>query len=182
MHITPQPHFSGPLGISVDEQGNVYVPDAAASRVVKFDDHSRETKFWEKRNPAAENSSPTNDKPFAVATAQDGSVFVAYAKTGRIEKYLADGTLATSWTATDNSAASSSTITGVATTAQFVLVMIATPPQIRVWTLDGQHKLDNDLGGRLANAAAPQIAVTPHGELLVFDPSVPRVFRFRMHL
>jgi hypothetical protein len=28
----------------------------------------------------------------------------------------------------------------------------------------------------------PQIAVTPHGELLVFDPAAPKVFRFRMHL
>ena len=26
-----------------------------------------------------------------------------------------------------------------------------------------------------------QIAVTPHNELLVFDPAVPRVYRFRMN-
>ena len=58
-----------------------------------------------------------------------------------------------------------------------------TPPQIRVWTLDGQRKLDADLGEHLGgDHAAPQIAVTPHAELLVFDPSAPRVFRFRMHL
>ena len=51
-----------------------------------------------------------------------------------------------------------------------------------MYTLDGQQKLDDDLGGRLVNAVAPQIATTPHGELLVFDPAVPRVYRFRMHL
>jgi len=28
--------FSGPLGISVDDDGNLYVPDPAGSRVVKF--------------------------------------------------------------------------------------------------------------------------------------------------
>ena len=48
--------------------------------------------------------------------------------------------------------------------------------------MDGQHKLDADLGASLGKIAAPQIAVTPHAELLVFDPSAPKVFRFRMHL
>ena len=39
-----------------------------------------------------------------------------------------------------------------------------------------------DLGANLGKIAAPQIVVTPHADLLVFDPSVPKVFRFRMHI
>ena len=38
------------------------------------------------------------------------------------------------------------------------------------------------LGRASGTIAAPQIAVTPHAEMLVFDPSAPKVFRFRMHL
>ena len=60
--------------------------------------------------------------------------------------------------------------------------MAASSSEIRVWTADGQHKLDADLGANLGKIAAPQIVVTPHDELLVFDPSAPKVFRFRMHL
>jgi hypothetical protein len=64
----------------------------------------------------------------------------------------------------------------------FVFTMAASSTEIRVWTKDGQHKLDADLGASLGKIAAPQIVVTPHQELLVFDPSTPKVFRFRMHL
>ena len=67
-------------------------------------------------------------------------------------------------------------------TSEFVFTMAASSAEIRVWTTDGQHKLDADLGTNLGKIAAPQIAVTPHAELLVFDPAAPRVFRFRMHL
>jgi DNA-binding beta-propeller fold protein YncE len=182
MRIAAQPHFAGLLGVSVDDQGNVYVPDPATSRVIKFDDRGREIKFWEKRVPIAQNPSAIEQKPFAVTTTKDGSVFVAYADSRRIEKYLPDGSLATSWTAPAKSATAPKKITGIAATSQVLLVMVATPPEIRVYTLDGQHKLDNDLGGRMVNAVAPQIAVTPRGELLVFDPAIPRVYRFRMHL
>jgi hypothetical protein len=182
MHIAPQTHFSGPLGISVDDLGNLYVPEPSSSRVVKFDDRGRVAKFWRMQEGNPENPALSDDRPFAVATAPDGSVFVAYAKTGRIEKYLSDGSWVTSWIATENSAGAPGTLTGIAVTGQVVLTMSVAPPQIRVWTLDGRHTLDDDLGGRLAGVAAPQIAVTPHAELLVFDPSAPRVFRFRMHL
>jgi hypothetical protein len=51
-----------------------------------------------------------------------------------------------------------------------------------VWTLDGQHKLDDDLAGHVDGVAAPQIAATPNSELLIFDPAAPRVSRFRFHL
>ena len=133
-------------------------------------------------------------------------MFVAFAKTGRIEKYSSDGMWITSWTAADNLAGDSRSIAGFAVAGQFVFTLTISPPQIRVWTLDGQHKLDADLGEQLGAISAPpgaavtsgglqvepapvaaplpalQIAVTPHAELLVFDPSAPRVFRFRMHL
>ncbi len=179
LRSAPQRNFSGLLGIVVDDQGNLFVPDPKGSRIMKFDARGRMVKSW-----AAPKNGAAGELPSSVAVAQDGSVFVAYFKTGRIEKYSSDGTPVTSWIAAENPAAGTAAITGLAVGAGFVLTMSAAPPQIRVWTLDGQHKLDANLAEHLGAAAiaAPQIAVTPRSELLVFDPSAPRVFRFRMHL
>jgi hypothetical protein len=178
MRMPPQRHFTGPLGITVDDQGNLYVPDPAGSRVVKFNGRGRLVKSWK----VPQNAPAADEKPLTVATAQDGSVFVAYPKTGRIEKYSSDGSWITSWIAAENEAAAPRAITGFAVAGQFVFTADTPPERIRVWTLDGQHKLDDDLGGRLAGIAAPQIVVTPGAELLVLDPAAPRVFRFRVRL
>ena len=174
-----QPHFSGPLGIAVDDDGNLYVPDPAHSRVEKFDSHGRQAKFW-----VAPKESEADQRPYFAASAVDGSVFVAYPKPGRVAKYSSDGSLVTSWNTPDTTSPDSAPMTGFCVAGQFVFAMTAGSSQIRVWTLDGQHKLDADLAEHLGTApiAAPQIAVTPHSELLVFDPSAPRVFWFRMHL
>jgi streptogramin lyase len=178
MQMAPQPHLSGPLGISVDDQGNLYVPDPGGSRVMKFDGRGRLAKSWK----VPHNAPSVDERPSAIATAQDGSVFVAYAKTGRIEKYSSEGLWITSWNEAEKAAEDSRAITGIAVAGQLVFTVGATPPRIHIWTLDGQKKLDDDLGGRLDGVAAPQIAVTSREELLVFDPAAPRVLRFRMHL
>ena len=178
MRIAPQRHYSGPLGISVDEDGHLYVPDPAGSRVVKFDGHGRVMKSWK----VPRNAPSADERPMAIATTQDGTAFVAYPKTGRIEKYSSDGSWATSWMTVEIDAAAPGPISGFAVAGQFVFTFIAMPSRIRVWTLDGQHKLDDNLGGYLDGVAAPQIAVTPAGELLVLDPASPRVYRFRIHL
>jgi DNA-binding beta-propeller fold protein YncE len=179
--VAAQPHFTGSLGISVDITGHLYVPDPAHSRIAKFDPQGRPMKSW-----AVPKVTTPDERPWAVGTVKDDSVFVAFARTGRIEKYSSDGAWITSWIATDNLAGDSHSIAGFAVTDDFVFALIVSPPQVRVWTIDGQHKLDADLGEHLGTISAPatslQIAVTPHAELLVFDPSAPRVFRFRIHL
>ena len=179
--VAAQPHFTGPLGISVDITGHLYVPDPAHSRIVKIDPQGRLGKSWTvPKDPKAD------ERPSAVGTVKDESVFVAFDKGGRIEKYSSDGAWITSWNAMDNLAGDSHSVAGFAVTDEFVFALIVSPPQIRVWTIDGQHKLDADIAEHLATISGPvtalQIAVTPHAELLVFDPSAPRVFRFRIHL
>jgi hypothetical protein len=107
---------------------------------------------------------------------------VAYSSTGRVEKFSADGSSVTTWPAANTPSGESNPISGFAVGGNFVFTMAASSTEIRVWTMDGQHKLDADLGASLGKIASPQIVVTTHQELLVFDPSVPKVFRFRMHL
>jgi len=179
IRVAPQPHFSGVIGIGIDGQGNAYVPDALDSRIIKFDQRGRLIKSWK-----VPQSIPSEaDKPSFVTTGADDSIFVAYAKTARIEKYSPEGMLVSSWKMPGTDTVNpGSTITGIAVTDRFVFTASSAAPRIRVWTLEGQLKLADDLGGRLGDASTLQIAVTPRGELLVFDPSAIRVFQFQTHL
>jgi hypothetical protein len=174
----PQRTFSGALGISTDDQGNLYVPDPAKLRVLKFDNRGRLVKTW----PAPQKAASTDERPSWVSAAADGTVFVAYFKTGRVEKFSSDGSWITTWTAANTSSTETDALASLAIAGEVVLTLAPSSPEIRVWTSDGQNKLDVNLGENLGTIAAPQIAVTPQAELLVFDPSAPKVFRFRMHL
>src|ERR1700688_133468 len=173
-----QRHFSGALGFGIDEEGTLYVPDATNSRVLKFNNHRHLVKSW----PAPQKAISADERQSWFSAEPDDSVFVAYFNTGRVEKFSSDGSWMTSWAAANTPSGESSPITGFAVTGEFVFTMAASSTEIRVWTMDGQHKLDADLGTSLGKIAAPQIVVTPHAELLVVDPSVPKVFRFRIHL
>jgi hypothetical protein len=173
-----QRNFSGPLGIGTDEQGTLYVPDPAHSRVLKLNNRGHLLKSW----PAPQKALSADERPSWVSAEPDNSVFVAYFSTGRIERFSSDGSWMTSWPAANTPSGVSSPISGIAVGGEFVFTMAASSTEIRVWTVDGQNKLDADLGTSLGKIAAPQIVVTPHEELLVFDPAAPKVFRFRMHL
>jgi sugar lactone lactonase YvrE len=173
-----QRHFSGAMGISTDEAGALYVPDPMNSRVLKFNNRGRLLKSW----PAPQKAASADERPSWVSAEPDNSVFVAYFNTGRIEKFSSDGSLITSWPAANTPTGEPSPITAIAVAGEFVFTMAASSTEIRVWDMDGQHKLDANLGPNVGTIAAPQIAVTPHTELLVFDPSAPKVFRFRMHV
>ena len=178
LRTPPQPHWSGPLGISVDASVNLFVPDPAHSSVLKFEGRGRLSKPWK----APQEAAPANERPSGVAAGADGSIFVAYAKSGRIEKYSSDGALLTSWAAAPGPPGESDALTGIAVTVKFVFTAGPASPRIRVWTFDGQHKQDDDLEGRLNGINAVQLAVTPRDELLIFVPATSRVLRFRLHL
>jgi hypothetical protein len=173
-----QRRFSGALGMSADEQGTLYVPDPAGSRVQKFNNHGHLVKSW----PAPEKPLSPDERPSWVCAEPDDLVYVAYFSTGRIEKFSSDGSPVTAWAAANSPTGEASPISGFVANSDFVFTMAAASSEIRVWTKDGQPKLQADLGPSLGKIAAPQIAVTPHAELLVFDPTVPKVFRFRMHI
>jgi streptogramin lyase len=177
-HIAPQRHFSGAVGVGIDEEGTLYSPDIANSRIQKFNNHGRLVTTW----PAPQKPISPEERPSWVAAEPDNAVFVAYLNTGRVEKFSPEGTSIASWPATDAPSGNFSPLSALAVNTEYVFTMGASSSEIRVWNTDGQHKLDADLAANLGKIAAPQLAVTPHGELLVFDPSAQKVFRFRMHL
>jgi hypothetical protein len=177
-HGAAQPHFSGPLGFGIDDEGEIYLPDPAKSRVLKLSNRGHLLKSW----AAPQKAASAEERPSWVFAEPGNFVFVAYFSTGRIEKFSSDGSSLAAWPAARAPSGEPGPLSGMAATAEFVLTIAPSSNQIRVWTTDGQHKLDADLGPNVAPIAAPQLAVTPHSELLLFDPSVPRVYRFRMHL
>lgn len=174
----PQAHFSGALGMSADEQGTLYVPDSAGFRIQKFNNHGRLVKSW----PAPEKPLSPDERPSWVCAEPDDLLYVAYFSTGRIEKFSSDGSPVTAWAAANTPSGEPSPLSGFTANNDFLFTMAAASSEIRVWTKDGQPKLQVDLTPNLGKIAAPQIAVTPHAELLVFDPAAPKVFRFRMHI
>jgi sugar lactone lactonase YvrE len=177
-HSPVQRHFSGALGIAADEQGALYVPDPTHARVLKYNNRGHLVKSW----PAPQKALSADEQPSWVSAEPDGTVFVAYFKTGRIEKFSSDGSWMTTWAAASGPSGETGALSGFAVAGDFVFTMAASSAEIRVWTMDGKLKLDADLGTNLGKIAAPQIAVTPREEMLVFDPAAPKIFRFRLHL
>lgn len=171
-------HFSGPLGFSIDDQGDLYAPDPSKSRIVKLSNHGHLLKTW----PAPQKAATPDEKPSWVCAEPDKFVYVAYFATGRIEKFLSDGSWVNNWQTAGAPSTDSAAISGFAVAGDFVFTMAPASSTLRVWTSDGQHKLDADLVASAGKIAAPQLAVTPRSELLVFDPAAPKVYRFRMHL
>lgn len=171
-------HFAGPLGFSIDDQGDLYAPDPTKSRIVKLSNRGHLLKAW----PAPQKAATPGEKPSWVCAEPDKFVYVAYFATGRIEKFLSDGSWVNTWQTSGAPSEDSASISGFAVAGDFVFTMAPASSSLRVWTSDGQHKLDADLGASTGKIAAPQLAVTPRSELLVFDPAAPKVYRFRMHL
>ena len=176
LHMPPQRGLTSTLAVDANSEGHIYAPDVAGSRVLKYDVRGRLLKAWK-----VPHTPPALPGPWTIATAQDGSVFIAYMKTGRIERYSGDGAWIASWNASGQNSDTGGPLTGFAVAGQFVFTVDAAPARVRIWTLDGQKKLDDDLGGRLVDITAPQIAATRE-EFFVFDPAAPRILRFRMHL
>ena len=179
----PQRHFSGALGFGIDENGDVFLPDPAKSRVLKLSNRGRLLKAW----PAPEKAASPDERPALISAEPDNFIFVAYTSTGRVEKFSSDGSSATSWVAAGTPAGETRFGFEFHHGTSLRRAILSSrwrhrPRRFAVWTTDGQHKLDADLGPNIGAIAAPQIAVTPHSELLVFDPAAPKIYRFRTHL
>ena len=177
-HAAPQRHFSGPMKFGIDEEGALFVPDAANDRILKLSNRGRLLKSWH----APEKPVSPDERPSLISAQPDNFLFVAYSGTARVEKFSGDGSSVASWAAAGDPGGGAASVTGLAAAGDFVFTMSAESSEIRVWTTNGEHKLDADLGPSTGKIAAPQIAVTPRSELLVFDPTAPKIYRFRMHL
>jgi hypothetical protein len=190
--VAPQRNYAGPFGFSVAEDGAIFVPDPVGGRVQVLSSQGKMERIWRvlpdaaagkaaaPAKPASATASKPS-KPVVAAVGPDGFVYVADAQTNRIVKFTREGMRVASW---DDSADDPAPILGLAVSSNYVFMLRGASPRIVVWTLDGQRRLADNLGDRLdaAPANAGSLALSPAGELIVLDPGVPRVLRFRIHL
>jgi len=166
------------LGVSVADDGLIYILDSNSGKVFAFNARSRLSGSWQTRPDAP----TTNGPPGSIAVAPDTSVYVSDTAGNRILRFTRDGhflseigasATRSGWKLSDRLAVSSG----------FIFVMDSDGRMLHVWTLDGTPKLDMDLAPELGQAprSAPPIAVSPRGELLVLDMPESRVLRYRIN-
>ncbi len=168
-------------GIAVDNGGAIYVADAQRGSILIFFPNGDFLRAL--RSPPQ----PHWSGPLGISVDASGNLYVPDPVHSHVLKFDSRGRLSKPWKAPQEAASaneqpSGDSLTGIAVTGKFVFTVGPASPRIRVWTLDAQHKQDDDLEGRLNGINAVQLAVTPRDELLVFDPATPRVLRFRLHL
>jgi hypothetical protein len=176
--IAPERNFTGPFGLSVAADGAVFVPDPARGRIQVLSSQGKIERLWRvQTNGTAGKPS----KPVVAAVGPDGFVYVGDAQTNGVLKFTREGMRVAAW---DDAVDDPAPLLGLAVSSNYVFMLRGGSPRVVVWTLDGQRRLADNLGGRLDAAPnnAGSLALSPAGELIVLDPSAPRVLRFRMHL
>jgi hypothetical protein len=176
--IVPERNFTGPFGLSVAGDGAVFVPDPAGGRIQVLSSQGKIERLW-RVLPNGAAGKPS--KPVVAAVGPDGFVYVGDAQTNGVMKFTREGVRVAAW---DDSADDPAPLLGLAVSSNYVFMLRGAAPRIVVWKLDGQRRLADNLGGRLdaAPSNAGSLALSPSGELIVLDPSAPRVLRFRVHL
>ncbi len=169
----PRP-FKSPLAVVVDDDGYLYVVERGSFHIAKFNARGRFVKFWDTAGAFA--------GPQDLALGPDGFLYAMDAKESRILKYSREGDLVATWASPETAGDTKSSLSGIAASDQYVFAGDRQKRSVEVWALDGQHKLSDNLGNRLSQGVAGFVlAVSPRHELLVLDPSAPRVLRFRIN-
>jgi tripartite motif-containing protein 71 len=173
-------HFRSIGGLAVDPEGNLYVTDALANQVIKFDANGRLKKAWGKRGtrPGEFHS------PGAVAVGPDGSVYVDDMENARIQRFTRDG----AWLATWGGAAGEGGLKlplALAASEKFLFVTDG-DTRVHVMNFDGAIVHTEDLSAHVTfNPHFPDltgIVVVNRSELLVLDSAGAKVLHFRINL
>jgi DNA-binding beta-propeller fold protein YncE len=178
LQVAPERNFAGPFGLSVGADGTIFVPDPLGGRIQVLSSQGKIERIWRVLPDVAAAKLP---KPVVAEVGPDGFVYVVDAQANRVVKFTQEGVRMAAW---DDSADTPAPLLGLAVSSNYVFALRGASPRLVVWTLDGQRRLADNLGDRL-DAAPPNagsLALSPAGELIVLDPSAPRVLRFRLHL
>jgi len=173
-----------PFSLAIDNDGRIYIATSRFKRVMMFTPRGGALGALGGKLPKPQ--SPVNADQ--VATAPDGTLFVADTSRRWIARVSSDGSEQNSWTW--NAAAPSAGETDAvffSATPKYVVVLTnkARAPTIHLFApTDGQEKLTKplqELDPSLTNLEIKGMAVTPDGELLILDAAAPRVLRFRLN-
>jgi DNA-binding beta-propeller fold protein YncE len=178
LHLKTHSGKENVLGVGVADDGLIYVLDSNADKISAFNPRFRLALSWQPR----EDAPNSKGHPAAIAIGPDTSVYVADPANNRILKFTRDGRYLSEIRpgAAGNGSRLSSEF---AVTANYIFAMDADGRMLHVWTMEGTPKLEMDLAPELGQAsrAAPPLAVSPRGELLVLDEPEARVLRYRIN-
>lgn len=186
--VRPTHRHQWPGNIVVDEEGDIYVievlGDSGRREIRKFSVRGRLLKSWEMR-PTAEGRPLT---PVAIAFGSEQTLYVVDFTGRAVQKFTREGDFISGWLTPENPGELDDrdrayNAAGIGVTGNYVLVGDTESRGVIVWTVTGEQKLKDDLGGRLRDGQGKfQIATTASGELLVLDCRAARVFRFKINL
>lgn len=94
--VLQQPWYFSAQSAAVDDQGFIYVSDAAIEQVQKFTLQGQYVTQWGRRGTGPGEF----DNPAGIAVDSDGNVFVADLRNGRIQKFTSNGEFLTAFGAT----------------------------------------------------------------------------------
>lgn len=125
--------FDGPVGVAVDQAGNVLVADAYNDRVRSISPHGQVTTLAGAKGPGyadGQAAAALFDTPCGVAAAPDGSVVVADTGNRRLRRINPDGNVSTLQVvfADPNAATQFSSVTGLAYTHDGFLYVTESDP------------------------------------------------------
>lgn len=167
-------------GMAVDGDGNLFVVDAPAKQVLKFDSKGRLRKAWGKKGKGPGEF----DSPSKIAVGPDGFVYVVDDGNARVERFTRDGQLVSVWGGGLISTGLQPPL-AIAVNERFAFVTDG-GALVHVMTLDGQMRHTEDLSARIQHLSnAPNlvaIALAGKDELLVLDSVRAKVLRFRINL
>jgi DNA-binding beta-propeller fold protein YncE len=175
--------FHDPASLAIDSDGNFYLTDFSAGRVVLMSPRGRTLEAWGK--PAGVEG---RWMPYPVRLAQNGNLYVADAAAQRIERLTSDGRYIASWQFPFSGiepSTNASKLSGLAVSRNLVFASDAQKRLLEMWTLDGQPRLTVDFSQHPewgVHASPTDIAVTPNGELLILDRPDSRVLRFKVSI
>ena len=196
LHAAPQRGFDGPYGFSIGADGRLFVPDPNGGEIQVLSSHGQLLKLW--KVEAGTGTAGKQSRPVCAVATPDGFVYVlddGASPAGRIVKFSSEGAQVAAW----ESDAAAGPLLALAVSPKYVFALHAASPRLQVWTLDGQPRLSDDLGGRLAAAPptgpstitsttlssaasgasgapgtaprqAASLAISPRGELVVLVP------------
>ncbi len=177
----PGRRFRHPVSICVDDDGNIFVLDGEGTRIQEFRPDGRFVRAWGKKGTGPGEFDGASD----AALAADGFLYLAEAQNHRVLKYSREGQLAATWEipATSASRGQVPLSSAIASSDKYIFIADSGGRVLDVWTMTGEHRLDEDLDHWVAPAPLEieGMAVSPHGELLVLDRVAGRVLRFHIN-
>lgn len=171
--------LSGPVGVAVDAEGFIYVLEFDASRIQKFDRRGRFQKSW-----GRDGEGPGEFHfPADLAIGPDGFLYVADTHNRRIQKFTRDGQFVAQWGTPGEARDQIAEATGIAVTDKFVFLADSRNQRVQVWNFDGSLRHADALGDHFRDTyeTPTDVAIGRGGELLVLDPSRPRILRVKIN-